>query len=92
MNCPNCKADLNRHVMEDQGNTAIGELGFVFCLNCLSLCFEGVLERRGKVRKATRSDIEYLSPKEAFELGDAIAWMFKRMAEARMALAELDGI
>ncbi len=88
MNCPNCNADLNRHVTAADRRVEPPEGDLSVCFYCGSV---SVFER-GNLRRTFRSDIEKLSPKEAFELGSAVASVFKRIAEDRKALAECDGV
>jgi hypothetical protein len=61
-------------------------------LSVCAYCFCIAIFDQGKLRPLTRSDIEKMSPKEAFQLGKNVGHLFKRIAEARKALAECDGV
>ena len=68
MNCPNCGADLNHHKTLD-GNTRPADGDLSVCAHCAGL---SVFET-GKLRPATRDDIEKLPPNIAFEIGQCQA-------------------
>jgi hypothetical protein len=87
MNCPNCKIDLNRHI-EIGGHDKPEEGDLCVCAHCATI----IVVEATTVRAVIRSDIELLSPQEAYQLGNYVGLVLKRIAEARKALAECDGV
>ena len=75
MNCPNCNAVLDRHETRDEKNTLPADGDLSVCLYCATVS----IFDDGKLRQATRDDIEKLAPSEAFELGECQARVLAKL-------------
>ncbi|HEX3626679.1 MAG TPA: hypothetical protein VH280_14795 [Verrucomicrobiae bacterium] len=79
MNCPKCSRPLTRHD-NVLGNGPPEKGDVTVCLYCATML---IFESPEKLRRIIRSDIEQLSPEEAFALGKAHGLVLKTILEAQ---------